>query len=122
MDLKQPIEVDTYKTPPRKSPRRRINIDKTPPQRLTPRTKATISPNVSGRKAAQKRKGTNYEAEGNVLKGLEGFSQALLKMEETRSQMLLKLEADWADRELTMMKWKLEVEKKIAKEKKATKK
>ena len=28
LDLNQPIEVDTYKTPPRKSLGRRINIDK----------------------------------------------------------------------------------------------
>ena len=38
-------------------------------------------------------------------------------MERTRSQMLLKLEADRANRELTMMKWKLEAEEMIAKEK-----
>ena len=31
LDLNRLTEVDTYKTPPRKSPRRRINIDKTPP-------------------------------------------------------------------------------------------
>jgi hypothetical protein len=117
LDLNQPIEVDAYTTPPRKSPRRRINIDKTPPKTLTPRTRATISPNVSGRKAAQKRKGTDYDAEDNVLKGMEGFAQALLKIEETRSQMLLKIESDRADRELTMMKWKEEVEDRRAKEK-----
>jgi hypothetical protein len=56
LDLNQLIEVDAYTTLPRKSPRRRINIDKTPPKTLTPRTKATISPNVSGQKAAQKRR------------------------------------------------------------------
>ena len=71
LDLNQLIEVDTYKTPPKKSPRRRINIDKTPPKTLTPRTKATISPNVSGWKAAQTKKRTYYYAEDNLLKGLE---------------------------------------------------
>jgi hypothetical protein len=116
LDLNQPIEVDAYTTPPRKSPQRRINIDKTPPKMLTPRTMATISPNVSGRKAAQKRNGTDYEAEDNVLKGMEGFAQALLKIEKTRSQMLLKIESDRADRKLTMMKWKEEAEDRRAKE------
>ena len=117
LDLNQPIEVDAYTTPPRKSPRRRINIDKTPPKTLTPRTKATISPNVSGRKAAKKRKGTDFEAEDNILKGLEGFAQTLLKMEESRSQLLLKLESDRADRELSIFKWKEEAEERRAKEK-----
>jgi glycogen debranching enzyme len=70
-----------------------------------------------GRKATQKKKGTDYEAEDNVLKGLEGFAQTLLKIEETRSQTLLKLESDRADRELTMMKWKEEAEERRAKEK-----
>ena len=67
LDLNQPIEVYTYKTPPRKSPRRRINIDKTPPKTLTPRTKAIIFPNVSGWKATQKKIGLDYEAEDNAL-------------------------------------------------------
>ena len=40
----------------------------------------------------------------NVFKELEGFAQTLLKMEDSRSQILLKLEANLADRELTMMK------------------
>ena len=79
--------MDAYTTPPRKSSRRRINIDKTPPKMLTPRTKATISPNVSGHKTTLKNKGTDYEAEDNVLKGLAVFAQTLLNIEETRLQM-----------------------------------
>ena len=54
---------------------------------LTPRTKATISPNVSGHKTNLKNKRTDYEAEDNVLKGLAMFAQTLLKIEETRLQM-----------------------------------
>ena len=45
LDLNQPIEVDTCKTPPKKSLRRRINFDKRPPQKLTPGTKDIISSN-----------------------------------------------------------------------------
>ena len=117
MNLNKPIEIDTYRTPPRISPRRKINIKQTPPQKLTPRTKGTILPNVSGQKAAQKRKGTNYEAEENIFKDLEGIAQTLLKMEEPRVQAMLKLEADRADRKLAMTKMKLDTQERIAKEK-----
>ena len=33
VDLNKPIEVDKFKTPPRKSPRRRIHMEKTPQQK-----------------------------------------------------------------------------------------
>ena len=38
-------------------------------------------------------------------------------MEESRSQTILKREADRADRESAMMKWKLDTKERIAKEK-----
>ena len=56
----------------------------------------------------------------NVLKGVEGFAQTLLKIKETSLQMLLKLEADRADRELTMMKWKVKADEKLYEEKRET--
>lgn len=62
----------------------------------------------------------DYEAEDNVLKGVEGFAQTLLKIKETSLQMLLKLEADRADRELTMMKWKVKADEKLYEEKRET--
>jgi hypothetical protein len=75
LNLNKPIEVDIYKTPPRKCPRRKINVEQISPQKLIPRTRATISPNVSGQKATQKIKWTDYEAEDNIFKGLEEITQ-----------------------------------------------
>ena len=40
----------------------------------------------------------------------------MLKIEETRSQTMLKLEAGRADREFAMLEWKLETYEMIAKE------
>ena len=117
VNLNKPIEVDTYKTPPRKSLRQKFNIEQIPPQKLTLRRKATISPNVLGWKAAQKRKETNYEVEENIFKGLEGIAQTFLKMEESRSQTMLKLEAVRADGEFAMTKMKLKTQEMIVKEK-----
>jgi hypothetical protein len=117
LDLNKLIEVEKYKTPPRKSPRRKIHMEQPPQQKLTPRTAATTFLNVSGRKAAQKRKVPDYEPEENMLRGLEGIAQIFLKMEESRLQTMLKLEADRADREFAMMKLKLETQEWIAKEK-----
>lgn len=74
-------------------------------------TKATTSPKVLERKATQKRKIIYYEAKDNIFKGLEGFAQTLLKIEEIRSQTMFKLEVEWGDRELTIIKWKLETNK-----------
>jgi hypothetical protein len=117
LDLNKPIEVEKYKTPPRKSSRRKIHMEQPPQQKLTLITTATSFPNVSGRKTAQKRKVPNYEPEKNMLRGLEEIAQTFLKMEESRSQTMLKLEAYRADREFAMMKLKLETQERIAKEK-----
>jgi hypothetical protein len=55
LDLNKPIEVEKYKTSRRKSPRRKIHMEQPHQQMLTPRTAATTSPNVSGRKVAKKK-------------------------------------------------------------------
>ena len=49
-----------------------------------------------------------------MIRRLEGIAQTFSKMEESRSQTMLKLEADWADRELAMTKLKLETQERIA--------
>ena len=116
-DLNIPIEVDKYKTPPRKFPRQKSHMEQTSQQKLTPMTPATSSSNVSRRKVVQKRKVLDYEAEENLLKGLEGIVQTFLKIEELRLQTMLKLEADRDDRKLAMTKMKLERQEMITKEK-----
>ena len=74
LDLNQPIEVDTYKIPPRKSPKNKLILRKH-------LDKANIEDegyyfcNGSGRKAILKKKGTNYEAEDIILKRLEWIEQ-----------------------------------------------
>ena len=45
-----------------------------------------------------------------MLRGLEGIAKTFLKMEESRSQKMLKVEVDRADRELAMTKMKLETQ------------
>ena len=116
-DLNIRIEVDKYKTPPRKFPRQKSHMEQTSQQKLTPMTPATSSSNVSRRKVVQKRKVLDYEAEENLLKGLEGIVQTFLKIEELRLQTMLKLEADRDDRKLAMTKMKLERQEMITKEK-----
>ena len=46
LDLNKSIDVDTYKTSPRKNPRRKIIYEQTLLQKLTPRTKDAIYPYV----------------------------------------------------------------------------
>ena len=48
-------------------------------------------------KLLQKDKLPDFEAEENIMIKLEGIAQTFLKMEESRSQTMLKLEANWAD-------------------------
>ena len=48
------------------------------------------------------------------MRRLEGIAQTFLKMEESRSQTMLKLEVDRANRELAMTKLKLETQEMIA--------
>jgi hypothetical protein len=110
LDLNNPIEVDKYQTPPRNSPRRKIHMEKTLQQKLTPTTAATKSSNVSRRKVAKKIKVPDHEAKENMLEGLEGIAQTFFKMEKLRSQTMLKLEANRANRTLAMTKMKLETQ------------
>lgn len=83
LDLNKSIEIDIHKTLSRKSPRRKIIIKQTPPQKLTPRTKATQSSNVLQQKVSQKRKDSCHETADNLLKGLDKNPQTFLKMGET---------------------------------------
>ena len=46
LDLHKSIDVETYKTSPRKNPRRKIIYEQTFLQKLTPRTKGAICPHV----------------------------------------------------------------------------
>ena len=68
-------------------------------------------------KQLKKTKETHYTTEKIVFKRLDEIAQLFLKMEETRSQTMLKFEANQADREFAMMKFKLEIQEMIAKEK-----
>ena len=117
LDLNKSIEIDTYKTPPRISLSQKINVEQIPPQKLTTRTKNMISSNVSRWKAIQKTKKTHYTTEEIVFKRLDEIAQTFLKTEETRSQTILKFEANQADREFAMMEFKLKIQEMIAKEK-----
>jgi hypothetical protein len=90
-------------------------MEQTPQQKLTLRTAATTSPNISEGEAGQKT--ILWVREKYAERIGRNCTNIFLKMEESWSQTMLKLEADWANRELAITKMKLETKKMIAKEK-----